>query len=131
MEKKVICLDTSVLIDYYRKRDKSKSFFYELMQNYSAFSVSAVTAYEIYVGSTEEQDVFWNEFFDKITVLPYDGSVNKIAIKTNRDLKRKNQIISIPDILIGATAIKYNFPFATLNSKHFQRITELQLIEKK
>jgi len=27
MESSVICLDTSALIDYYRKKDKSKSFF--------------------------------------------------------------------------------------------------------
>ena len=26
MEKKLICLDTSVLIDYFRQKDKTKSF---------------------------------------------------------------------------------------------------------
>lgn len=42
MEKQIICLDTSVLIDYFRKVNKSKSFFYELTKEYDLFAVSAI-----------------------------------------------------------------------------------------
>ena len=45
------CLDTSVLIKYYRKTDKSRSFLYELSQTYSNFMASVVTEFEIYIGS--------------------------------------------------------------------------------
>ena len=51
MENQVICLDTSVLIDYFRKVIKSKSFFYELTNEFDLFAVSAITEYEIYYGS--------------------------------------------------------------------------------
>jgi predicted nucleic acid-binding protein len=30
MENAVVCLDTSILVDYYRKKDKSKSIFFIL-----------------------------------------------------------------------------------------------------
>lgn len=60
MEKKIICLDTSVLIDYYRKVHKSKSFFYTLTESYDLFAISAITEYEIYCGSNPEQDLYWN-----------------------------------------------------------------------
>ena len=35
-------------------------------------------------------------------------------------------LIEFRDILIGATAILYNIPIATLNIKHFERIDNLQ-----
>ena len=60
MEKKIICLDTSVLIDYYRKVLKSQSFFYTLTESYDLFAISAITEYEIYCGSNPEQDLYWN-----------------------------------------------------------------------
>lgn len=47
MEKQLICLDTSVLIDYFRKKDKTKSFFYALADEYDSFAVSVITEYEI------------------------------------------------------------------------------------
>ncbi len=45
----VICIDTSVLIDYYRKKDKINTFWYELSQKYR-FSISAIVQYEILRG---------------------------------------------------------------------------------
>lgn len=30
MDRKIICLDTSILIEYFRKKDKNKSFLIEL-----------------------------------------------------------------------------------------------------
>jgi predicted nucleic acid-binding protein len=32
MDRKVICLDTSILIDYFRKGNKAKTFFFELVK---------------------------------------------------------------------------------------------------
>jgi tRNA(fMet)-specific endonuclease VapC len=124
----LICLDTSVLIDFFRKKDKSKSFFFELTKKYKLFSVSVITEYEILVGSKSETDVFWNVFFDKITVLPFDKEANKEAVKIFKQLKKDNKLIEIPDILIGAIAKANNLKLATLNKKHFERIKELEII---
>ena len=70
MEKRIICLDTSALINYYRKKIKSNSFFYKLTKKYDFFYVSAITEFEVYIGSNEKQDMYWNEFFNKLIVLP-------------------------------------------------------------
>ncbi len=59
----MICLDTSVIIDYYRKKDKAKTFFYQLTEKYERFAVSAITEFEIYQGSNPERDEFWDTFF--------------------------------------------------------------------
>ena len=128
MENTVICLDTSVLIDYYRKKDKSKSLFLRLTEKYSAFAVSAVTEYELCLGNSLEQNIFWDEFFSQITVLPFDTKAVKKAVAIHKQLKQQNQLIDIPDIMIAGTAMQNNVPLATLNQKHFERINGLEVI---
>jgi tRNA(fMet)-specific endonuclease VapC len=127
----IICLDSSVLIDYFRKVNKSKSFFFELTKEYSLFAVSAITEYEIYSGSNKEQDIFWDQFFSKIISLPFNSEANRQAIKIERDLNLRNKGIDKPDILIAGTVIANKMKFATLNLKHFERIQGLEIIRKK
>lgn len=129
MENEVVLLDTSVLIDYYRKKDKSKSYFYQLTDRYSAFAISAITYFEIYTGvSTDEQRLIWDAFFQEIIILPFDAEVSKAAANINIELKRISKQIDIADLFIAATAISNNLVYATLNKKHFRRIEKLNLI---
>ena len=131
MEKQLICLDTSVLIDYFRQKDKTKSFFYALAGEYDSFAVSVITEYEIYVGSNSVQDKYWDDFFKKVIVLPYDSHANKTAIDIFRELKRINKVIDAPDLFIAASAIANNMQLATMNDKHFNRIKGLKLVQNK
>lgn len=55
MEDKIILVDTSILIDYYRKTDKEKSVWINLVRQGYSFAISAVTKYEIYAGATHGQ----------------------------------------------------------------------------
>lgn len=130
MESEIICLDTSVLIDYFRKKNKKKTFFYELTDSNTLFAVSVITEYEIYFGSNNEQDMFWNNFFKILTVLPYNSHTNKLSISIARRLKKKNKMIDIPDLFIGATALSNDLKLATLNPKHFENIDDLKLITR-
>ena len=131
MENQIICLDTSVLIDYFRKVNKSKSFFYELTNKYDLFAVSAITEYEIYYGSNIDQDFYWDDFFNKIISLPYNSEANRVTTRIERDLRQKNRLIDKPDIMIAGTAIANNIKLATLNIKHFERVVGLELIRRK
>lgn len=65
MEREIICLDTSILIAYYRKTDKQNSFFFQLTQTYRLFAVSVITEYEIMIGSNQSQDGFWFFLFQQ------------------------------------------------------------------
>ncbi|MFB2118734.1 type II toxin-antitoxin system VapC family toxin [Parapedobacter sp. 2B3] len=128
MEATVACLDTSILIDYYRKKDKRKSTFFQLTHLYKLFAVSIVTEYEVLIGSRPEQEEFWRGFFDKVTVLPFNKPANDAAISITKQLKATNKLIEVPDIFIAATALTHNLPLATLNLKHFKRIDGLNII---
>lgn len=125
MEATVVCLDTSILIDFYRKKDKQKSAFFQLTNRYRLFSVSIVTEYEILVGAKSDQETFWNGFFDKVTILPFSKPVSDIAVSMTKQLKAANKLIEVPDIFIAATALAHKLPIATLNLKHFERIKGL------
>ena len=130
MAKELFCLDTSILIDYFRKTKKENSFFYKLAQDNSLFTVSVITEFEIYSGSNERQQELWDTIFHFITVIPFDSRVNEEAIKIFKDLKSKNKLIEMPDLFIGATARAHKLKLATLNHKHFSRIEGLELITK-
>jgi len=59
MAGELILLDTSILIDYFRKKNKRNSDFYQLVAaNKYTYAVSVITEYEIYVGATEDQRDF-------------------------------------------------------------------------
>lgn len=130
MESEIICLDTSILIDYYRKTDKQNSFFFQLTQNYCLFAVSVITEYEIMIGSSQSQDSFWFSFFDKVTILPFTREANKTAVEIYRQLKSENKFIEIADILIAATALANHLKLATLNKNHFERIQRMELLDR-
>lgn len=130
MENELICLDSSVLIDYFRKSNKDNSLFVAIAKRKCSFTVSVVTEFEIYAGSNPSQQVFWDVFFQKITILPFDIRTNAKAIEIYKPLKSNNQLIDLPDLFIGATALAHNLKLATLNEKHFSRIQGLELLTK-
>jgi predicted nucleic acid-binding protein len=128
MADEIICLDTSILIDYYRKQNKSKTLFHQLSLQYSQFAISVITQYEILVGSNAQQINFWNLIFSQIDIMYFDAAATIKAVDIFQELKLKRKLIDMPDILIAATAIANNYTLATLNKKHFERISSLKLL---
>lgn len=128
MADQLILLDTSILIDYYRKSDKSNSVWVALIGKEYDFSVSAITKFEIYSGATSSQLEFWENIFQTIIVIPLDEGCVDAAVRINKALKIKRKQIDLADLLIASTAIAYDLPFSTLNRKHFDRIEELMII---
>lgn len=129
MADKIILVDTSILIDYYRKTDKEKSIWISLVRQGYAFAISVVTKYEIYAGATPIQLTFWDSILQAISIMPLDERAVDTAVKTNSILKKKRKQIDLADLFIAATAISHGLPLATLNRKHFERIDTLKLID--
>lgn len=128
MARKIVLADTSILIDFFRKTDKSNSHLIALVRQDYAFCISAITEYEIYTGATDSQYHYWQEFLRKTQVLAFDNDIVKVAVEVNKALKRKRKQIDIADLFIAATAIEKNMPLATLNKKHFERIENLHIL---
>lgn len=129
MANQVIMLDTSILIDYYRKTNKANLTWVALVRQGYKFAISTITKYEIYTGATQSQLVFWDDVLLAITVIPFDEKCVDMAVILHANLKRKRKQIDLADLFIAATAVSYGMSFAMLNKKHFDRISELILVE--
>lgn len=129
MADKIILVDTSILIDFYRKTDKANSVWIALVRQGYEFSISAITKYEIYSGATQGQLAFWDSVLQAIRVIPFDEAAVDTAVDINLRLKQKRKQIDLADLLIAATAVTHQLSLATLNRKHFDRIDELTIVE--
>ncbi len=128
MENNRILIDTSIVIDYLRKKNKAKSQFIKLFQKYELY-ISVISIFELYNGATTDSkrnDI--KSVCNNIDIIDFDLSSAKLSSKIFRNLRDDNKLIEFRDILIGATALDNNMPIATLNEKHFNRIDKLEIL---
>lgn len=123
-----ILVDTSVIVDYLRRKDNTNSWFYKLSLKGNILYISIITHAELHSGKSVHQSPrhkkILDEIISKLSViaidLPTSALAGKIRAKTNRDLL---------DCFIGATAIKSGHSLATLNTKHFVGMKDLDLVK--
>lgn len=120
-------VDTSVIIQHIRTKDKFSTVFYRYIKQ-SNISISSVTSYELYIGATTiEKEDSVDTLLQGIEVLPFTDLIAVKAAEIFLQLKAKNQLIEFRDIFIAATCITHNLPIVTLNKKHFERIEGLAI----
>ena len=125
MENRKILIDTSILIDYFRKSDKSKTELLKLYKSYETLFISSVTAFELLSGVNKKNRAATEKILNGLNIIPFDEKVAEIAAEIYRNLKKRNKDIEIRDLFIGATAIYIDLPIKTLNKKHFTRLDNL------
>jgi tRNA(fMet)-specific endonuclease VapC len=125
----MILLDSSILIELFRKKEKDKTIFYSLAKSNKTLCISTITYYEIGIGNRKSHMDYWEKLSKNLRILPFDKECSDTAISIYLDLLKKNKMIDLADILIGATAVTHNIPIATLNEKHFSRIKTLEIIK--
>lgn len=77
MEDKKLLIDTSILIDFFRKKDKTRSTFWSIIDRYDC-NISAITLFEMYSGATDERKMKELELvLEWITVINFDSSCAK------------------------------------------------------
>ncbi|NUM77912.1 type II toxin-antitoxin system VapC family toxin [candidate division KSB1 bacterium] len=128
MAAETILIDTSILIDFFRQREKSESVLMQLSDQ-NRLCISAITAFEVRIGiRTQVQQSDYDLLAQNIEILPIDDSCIDAAVVIYKSLRPQNALIELADLLIGATAVSNSLPLATLNRKHFERIGNLTLI---
>jgi tRNA(fMet)-specific endonuclease VapC len=129
MADNLILVDTSILIDYYRKTNKANAVWVSLIDKGYEFAISAITKYELYSGATKSQITFWDSILALISVISFDEGCVDTAVQINAVLKQKRKQIDLADLFIAAKAMANNLPITTLNKKHFERIDGLSVVE--
>ena len=125
-----ILLDTSIVVDYLRRKDKYKTILYQLINDESKHQlfISIITHTECYAGKS----IWESEYAKKVLELFLSGFKiltleEKISEKTGEIKARYNT--SIPDSIIAATAIHHKLELATLNIKDFESIKGIKLFQ--
>ncbi|MEA3475390.1 MAG: type II toxin-antitoxin system VapC family toxin [Candidatus Cloacimonadota bacterium] len=129
MANRKILIDTSIVIEYVRKKNKAKTILYELYKSYDELFISSITVFEIFVGVNIENVNLINQLFEGFRILPFDLTIAKIASQVYNELKSQNKIIEFRDIFIAATAIGNSLSVVTLNTKDFERIPNLEILK--
>jgi len=123
-----IFLDTSIIIDYLRQSDNPNSTLSQLSQKYSDYYISDITIAELYSGKfiwkSKKKMAKLKQLLSPITRYPTN---KKICILAGKIRAKHN--IALLDTIIAATAIYYQLPLATLNTKDFQDISNLKLVK--
>ncbi len=123
-----VLIDSSILIDHLRTKNKSNSVFCQLLREFKVHYLSPIIQYEILCGNTPQQHPGWVEIAETMFLLPFDSSVSEKGAMIYRELKAKSMLVDHLDMMIAATALANDVPLATLNRKHFERIDDLKLV---
>lgn len=121
-------IDTSLLIEYYRKAKKGETRLYQHAVAGKKLVVSAISEYEILNGAKPQHIEFWGMMRGFIDVLPFDSGAAQRSAEIVSQLKKNRRSIDAPDLFIAATAIEHGLPFDTLNTKDFEHIEALVLL---
>ena len=120
-------VDSSILIDYFRKADKSKTMLVGHSINYPKIFISTITEFEVITGATPAQLAFWNQMLKGFIVLDFDSKAARRAALIVGQLKTRRKSIDKPDLFISATAVANGLTLDTVNKKHFEGIDGLEL----
>ena len=129
METRRILIDTSVLIEYFRKKDKTKSILWDLLDSNDELYICAITEFEFFCGcKTLDKRNEATNLLKSFSKLSFNSSHSYCASEIYTELRSTNQMIGILDILIAGVARYEAIPIITLNTKHFSRVSGLNLL---
>ena len=123
-------VDSTILIDYFRKTDKTNSKLVSHFRNYDQLYISSVTEFEVINGASQAHLQFWDGMLTRFTILDFDSKAARQAADMVAQLKTKRKTIDKPDLFIAATAVINGLPLDTLNIKHFIHIDSLNPLTK-
>ncbi len=118
-------IDTDILVDYLRLHPEAVHFLDGLTKKDRA--VSVLTHLELLQGcSTKLKSQTVDHFVKQFKVLPLDAEISLSAMKLFREHKWHSHM-SIPDVLIAATALSSGEILYTRNVKDYKMIPGLKL----
>jgi predicted nucleic acid-binding protein len=118
--------DTNTVIYYLQQHftPLAEEFVDNLLKDGLSF-ISAITEIELLCWkTTTEKDIkVLNEFIDDVRIIELEKSVK---LKTAEI--RKSHRIKLPDAIIAATALVYDFTLVTRNIRDFKNIEKIKLV---
>lgn len=121
-----VVIDTSILIDYLRGGTKWKEFIITAPREAELF-LPTIVIFELYCGQSSKKQSTKDDMtslFKKFQQIDINDRIAKRAGELYRDIGKH---ISAQDYIIGASALEIGATVVTLNTRHFEKIPNLQI----
>jgi len=123
-------LDTNWIIQLLAGHNETATFHKRIHPD--KLAVSYITVGEIYdvafaYANPQAHLSSFRQFLAPFTLLTLNDAIMERFADIRSLLRRRGELISDFDILIGATALHHDLTLLTYNTRHFKRIPDLQL----
>jgi len=113
---KTVLVDTDVLIDFLRGKEKARELIVSLAGD-ADIICSAITVAEIHAGMKEQERVKTQELLDSLTIIDVTRDIAEKAGAYRRTIR--SHALELDDCLIAASAYLKRATLATGNAKHY------------
>jgi tRNA(fMet)-specific endonuclease VapC len=128
----MIFLDTNIISYFFNANIKIKEKLLEVIDNDEKICTTVINVYEILKGfrwkNNKKKENQLREFLEDVVVFTIDDGVIDIASNLYSNLRKNGKTIGDADILIAAIVIKNEGILVSNNTKHFEDIEQLKLI---
>jgi predicted nucleic acid-binding protein len=128
----MIFLDTNIISYYFNADVKVKEKIVEAIDNDENICTTVVNIYEILKGfrwkNNKRKENQFREFLEDVIIFTMDDDVINIAADLYADLRKSGRTIGDADILIAAIVIKNSGTLVSNNTKHYEGIETLELV---
>ncbi|WP_339095310.1 PIN domain-containing protein [Deinococcus sp. VB343] len=129
----MLALDTNILIAVQKREPQADSRYVAALAAGEVLAVPSVVRYEarrsllapLYTRRLNTLD----NLLTFLLSLDFDQQAADIAASIYHQLRSTGQLIDEADLMIAATAVRYNATLVTRNTSHFQRIQGLGLLD--
>ncbi len=125
MEKELVICDTNIFINYLNNDEKTIEKLQEIgLEN---IAMSAITAMELLQGMSNKTELRkMQKTIKQYNVIDFTNQVSELSVQLIEQFTLSN-CLQIPDSIIGATAIVYDLPLFTYNTKDFKFMPNIRL----
>lgn len=123
-------LDTTVIIDFLRGKEKTVSLLKGLAEEGSSLGCCPINIAEVYSGMRESERGVTEEFLESLEYHELTREIARMAGEIRRRYLREGVAIPLPDAMIAATAIANDLVLLTGDRRHYP-MPELNVQENK
>jgi tRNA(fMet)-specific endonuclease VapC len=130
-----VILDSSAVIPGERKGQSAAQLLASLRQvlGPEKLALSTISVMELEHGIWRAQDAaqaarrqtFFDDFFAAVPTYPVTFEIARRAARIDAETRKRGVVIPFQDLVIGVTALEFNYAVATLNVRHFRMIPDL------
>ena len=121
-----ILLDTSLLIDVLRRRNRRREALAALVRAHESLATTTLNVAELYAGMRAGEEAPTEALLDGLQCFDVTGSTARLGGKLKNQWSERGHTLSLADALIAAIAIEERCALLTDNRRHFP-MPELQL----